>query len=387
MIVVNVAISLDCSSACSTPVRTVEVAHRAPPGSAASAVRASCPPRLPPGPHRARPPCPAASAPSARRRSRMSRRRSSSARRTSRSRRSRTPAPALAPRRRSDLRAAGPPRRRRPRRRRPPPPPLGQRPSTRLSGLKRSYSGAVSMPKANDGAPPVSIGSPSGRSSFVWKSCTDPVATSTPSTSRTRSSVSSGTGGASADSPSKLKPGSFPVTTASVPAYESTKIASNALSIVSVRTYAPLIIATPSTIASAVSAVRSLRPARLFSAKRIIVLRLYLRPAAAMGSPEYSVWRRPRPANPDNILLKVDLRGRTFDTSESRERCRDFGMAQAAAPHSSISRASLRSGRREAFPCLLLDSVDRSSRCGDLRRNEPCRRTEHQARRLPGRRC
>ncbi len=60
--------------------------------------------------------------------------------------------------------------------------PRGQRPSTRLSGLKRSYSGAVSMPKANDGAPPVSIASPSGRSSFVWKSCTDPVATSTPST-------------------------------------------------------------------------------------------------------------------------------------------------------------------------------------------------------------
>ena len=65
---------------------------------------------------------------------------------------------------------------------------------------------------------------------------TDPVATSTPSTSRTRASVSSGIGGAWADSPSKLKPASLPVTTASVPAYESTKIASNALSIVSVRT-------------------------------------------------------------------------------------------------------------------------------------------------------
>ena len=54
---------------------------------------------------------------------------------------------------------------------------------------------------------------------------------------RTRSSsVSSGIGGLWADSPSKLKPASLPVTTASVPAYESTKIASNALSIVSVRT-------------------------------------------------------------------------------------------------------------------------------------------------------
>ena len=57
--------------------------------------------------------------------------------------------------------------------------PLGQRPSTRLSGLKRSNSGAVSMPNARDGAPPVSISSPSGRSSFVWKSETDPVAIST----------------------------------------------------------------------------------------------------------------------------------------------------------------------------------------------------------------
>ena len=46
-------------------------------------------------------------------------------------------------------------------------PPFGQRPSTRLSGLKRSYSGSVSIPNANAGAPPVSIASPSGRSSFV----------------------------------------------------------------------------------------------------------------------------------------------------------------------------------------------------------------------------
>ena len=49
--------------------------------------------------------------------------------------------------------------------------------------MKRSYSGAVSMPNANDGAPPVSIDSPFGLSSLVWKSVTEPVATSTPSTS------------------------------------------------------------------------------------------------------------------------------------------------------------------------------------------------------------
>ena len=37
------------------------------------------------------------------------------------------------------------------------PSPDGQRPSTRLRGLKRSYWGSVSIPKANAGAPPVSI--------------------------------------------------------------------------------------------------------------------------------------------------------------------------------------------------------------------------------------
>ena len=76
------------------------------------------------------------------------------------------------------------------------PSPRGHLPSTRLRGLKRSYSGAVSMPNASDGALPVSIVSPSGLRSFVLKSCTEPVATSTPSTARTCSSVPSGIGGA-----------------------------------------------------------------------------------------------------------------------------------------------------------------------------------------------
>ena len=114
--------------------------------------------------------------------------------------------------------------------------PDGQLPSTRLSGLKRSYSGAVSMPNANEGAPPVSIDSPSGLSSLVWKSVTEPVATSTPSTARTRSRTSSGIGGACDCSPSKLMSAPLPLTTASVPAYDSTKMALNALSIVSVST-------------------------------------------------------------------------------------------------------------------------------------------------------
>ena len=97
-------------------------------------------------------------------------------------------------------------------------PPDGQRPWTRFSGLKRSYSAAVSMPNANDGAPPVSIDSPSGLISLVWKSGTEPAATSTPSTWRTCSRTLSGTGAGGAVSPSKLIPASLPVTTASVSA-------------------------------------------------------------------------------------------------------------------------------------------------------------------------
>ena len=47
------------------------------------------------------------------------------------------------------------------------------------------------------------------------------------------------------------------------------KIESNALSIESVRTKVPLTIATPSTIANAVSAVRSFRPSSPFSANLV----------------------------------------------------------------------------------------------------------------------
>ena len=83
---------------------------------------------------------------------------------------------------------------------------------------------------------------------------------------RTRSSTSSGMGGVCALVPWKLMSDSAPLTTASVPAYDSTKIVSNARSIVSVSTYVPLTIATPRTIAIAVSSERSLRPARPLSA-------------------------------------------------------------------------------------------------------------------------
>ena len=84
--------------------------------------------------------------------------------------------------------------------------------------MKRSSSGAVSTPKANDGEPPVSIDSPSALISLVCMSCTEPAATSTPSTPRTCSRTLSGIGAGGADSPSKLMPASLPVTTASVSA-------------------------------------------------------------------------------------------------------------------------------------------------------------------------
>jgi hypothetical protein len=63
--------------------------------------------------------------------------------------------------------------------------------------------------------------------------------------------------------------GALPLIAASVLAYDSLKIALNALSIVSVRTNVPLTIATPSTTASAVSAALNFRPARPRSATRV----------------------------------------------------------------------------------------------------------------------
>ena len=54
------------------------------------------------------------------------------------------------------------------------------------------------------------------------------------------------------------------------PCRTSVKIWSNALSIESVRTYVPLIIATPSTIASAVRTVRSLRVSSPLSANFVM---------------------------------------------------------------------------------------------------------------------
>ena len=69
--------------------------------------------------------------------------------------------------------------------------------------------------------------------------------------------------------PSVRSKADLPVITAVEPARDSVKIESNALSIESVRTYVPLTIATPSTIANAVSAVRSFRPSRPLSANLV----------------------------------------------------------------------------------------------------------------------
>ena len=126
------------------------------------------------------------------------------------------------------------------------------------------------MPNPNEGAPCVLIALPSGLRILVAVSSTTlPVAASTLSSSRTFSSKFVGTEGASAVLPSNEMSGAFPLIAASVLAYDSLKIASNALSIVSVRTKVPLTMATPSTTASAVSEARNLRPASPLSATRI----------------------------------------------------------------------------------------------------------------------
>jgi hypothetical protein len=106
------------------------------------------------------------------------------------------------------------------------------------------------------GAPPVLTRSPC---LFWMETCwnTPPSATRTPSTASTFCTSDCGMGGEAWSEP---KPDGFaPVTDTSTPWLAVSKTCENALSIVSVRTYVPEIIATPRTTASAVSAVRSLR--------------------------------------------------------------------------------------------------------------------------------
>ena len=92
------------------------------------------------------------------------------------------------------------------------------------------------MPNPKVGAPSELTDFPSGVRIFVLRSSsTVPVASATPSTPRTVSSNDASTGGSGGLSPSIEMSSPRPVTTASVPAYDSVKSVVNARSIVSVR--------------------------------------------------------------------------------------------------------------------------------------------------------
>ncbi len=131
------------------------------------------------------------------------------------------------------------------------------------------------MPNPNVGAPSLLTASPSRFRIFVLSSSsTDPVASATSSTPRTVSSREASTGGFGGVSSSIEMSSPFPVTTASVPAYDSVNKVVKARLTVSVRMYVPLIIPTPRTIAIAVRTARSLRPARPRRATLITLRRL-----------------------------------------------------------------------------------------------------------------
>ena len=147
--------------------------------------------------------------------------------------------------------------------------PEAQSPSTSRNGLKRSSSG--STPSPNVGLLPW-IASPCLSRIFAWFASPDrsrivPAAASTSGSAWIRPRIS----GETVALPVCDHSTSFlPLTTASVCSYELEKIESNAFSIVSVRTSVPLTIATPRTIATAVSAERSLRASRPRIATRLI---------------------------------------------------------------------------------------------------------------------
>ena len=105
------------------------------------------------------------------------------------------------------------------------------------------------------GAPPTLAGSPS-RPKIVALSSTLPAADFTSASRRTRSSQRSLNGWSSTSSESI---GLLAEIVTSVPAFPCSKILSNEALIVSVNTYVPEIIITPSSTASAVKAARSFR--------------------------------------------------------------------------------------------------------------------------------
>ena len=165
--------------------------------------------------------------------------------------------PGPRPARRSSRRPRSPPSRRSPCRPRPRSAPATS-PSTSVSGLKTESPFAIEKPRF--GAPPKTTALPSSPMSCVASESTLPSACGDVGQLahlRQQRLVERRRGDAAA-CPQRSK-ADLPVMTAFEPLRMSVKIRSNAWSIESVRTYVPLIIATPRTIAIAVSAVRSLR--------------------------------------------------------------------------------------------------------------------------------
>ena len=142
--------------------------------------------------------------------------------------------------------------------------PRGHVPDTSFSGLNRLSFGSTLKPRL--GAPPDPIALPSCPTSFVASSVTEPAAACTSGSSWTFRSNVSGKLGVCTPFPFRFSNAVLPVMTTSAFLYDCEKIELNAPLIVSVRTNVPLAIATPSTIAVAVRAARSLRPSSPLSA-------------------------------------------------------------------------------------------------------------------------
>ena len=142
-----------------------------------------------------------------------------------------------------------------------------QRPAFSRSGLKRSSCGR--NPITNDGSPETL--SPCASTTFAVGGLPDrskmaPAASATPGTALIPSSIRAGRVGALDSDQSTT---GFPDTMTSVRSYALAKTTSNERCIVAPSTELPVTIATPSTIASAVSSVRSFRARRPRSVRRV----------------------------------------------------------------------------------------------------------------------
>src|SRR6476659_8467130 len=137
--------------------------------------------------------------------------------------------------------------------------PCGHEPETRLNGLNLEAPFAIEKPRF--GAPPSPnwMTFPLSSISSVESLSTLPSASATPGSARTFGRRLSLSVGAASPVWSPMSNADLPLMTALDPLRASVKILSNAWSIEFVSTNVPLIIATPRTIAIAVSAVRNLR--------------------------------------------------------------------------------------------------------------------------------